>query len=77
LTQQDLGDAVGLTKTHVNRSLKALEATGLVERDGRLIRITDVEKLAELVNFTDRHGAIATDWLPPTGTPEPAAAAEQ
>jgi len=77
LTQQDLGDAVGLTKTHVNRSLKALEATGLVERDGRLIRITDVEKLAELVHFTDRHGAIATDWLPPTGTPEPADAVEK
>ncbi|NTS65354.1 Crp/Fnr family transcriptional regulator [Sphingomonas sp. HHU CXW] len=77
LTQQDLGDAVGLTKTHVNRSLKALEATGLVERDGRLIRITHVEKLAELVNFTDRHGAIATDWLPPTGTPEPTDTAKQ
>jgi CRP-like cAMP-binding protein len=75
LTQKDLGDAVGLTKTHVNRSLKALEATGLVERDGRVIRIVHVDKLAELVNFTDRHGAIATDWLPPTGSADHAPAA--
>lgn len=67
LTQKDLGDAVGLTKTHVNRSLKALEASGLVERDGRLIRITDTAKLAELVQFQDRHGEIATDWLPSVG----------
>lgn len=70
LTQQDLGDAVGLTKTHVYRSFKALEATGLVQRDGRLIRITDVEKLAAMVNFIDRHGEIATDWLPTPGTVE-------
>jgi len=67
LTQQDLGDAVGLTKTHVNRSLKALEATGLVERAGRVIRINDVERLAALVDFKDRHRSVATDWLPPVG----------
>ncbi len=65
LTQQDLGDAVGLTKTHVNRGLKALAATGLIERDGRVIRITDVDALAKLVDFRDRHAHVATDWLPP------------
>lgn len=64
LTQQNLSDAVGLTKTHVYRSFKALEASGLVQRDGRLIRITNVEKLADIVGFIDRHGEIATDWLP-------------
>jgi CRP/FNR family transcriptional regulator, anaerobic regulatory protein len=65
LTQQDLGDAVGLTKAHVNRSLKALEKTGLIERDGKVIRITNVEALAELVGFQDRHAHVAIDWLPP------------
>lgn len=67
LTQQDLGDAVGLTKTHVNRGLKALAATGLIERDGRVIRINDVDALASLVDFHDRHSHVATDWLPPVG----------
>jgi CRP-like cAMP-binding protein len=66
LTQQDLGDAVGLTKEHVNRSLKALEQTGLVERSGKLIRISDVDALARLVGFKDRHGHVAVDWVPPT-----------
>lgn len=74
LTQQDLGDAVGLTKTHVNRSLKVLEETGLVERSGRMIRITDVDRLSALVDFKDRHGEIATDWLPPPGVAQPAPA---
>lgn len=66
LTQQDLGDAVGLTKTHVNRSLKALEATGLLEREGKIIRIMDVDKLSALVGFKDRHSHVAVDWLPPS-----------
>jgi hypothetical protein len=65
LTQQDLGDSVGLTKAHVNRSLKALQATGLIEREGKIIRITDVNALADLVGFQDRHAHVATDWLPP------------
>lgn len=64
LTQQDLGDSVGLTKAHVNRSLKALEKTGLIEREGKIIRITDVDALADLVGFQDRHAHVATDWLP-------------
>ena len=66
LTQQDLGDAVGLTKAHVNRSLKALAATGLLERDGKIIRITDVDALSKLVDFHDRHAHVVIDWLPPT-----------
>lgn len=77
LTLQDLGDAVGLTNTHVSRSLKALEATGLLSRDGKVIRINDVDALAARVDFQDRHGGVATDWLPPVGAshmdhPEPA-----
>ena len=67
LTQQDLGDAVGLTKAHVNRTLKALENTGLVERDGKVIRITDVERLGKMVDFRDRHSHVAIDWLPEGG----------
>lgn len=66
LTQQDLGDAVGLSKEHVNRSLKALEQTGLLTREGKLIKIMDVAALAALVGFKDRHTHVATDWLPPT-----------
>ncbi len=68
LTQQDLGDATGLTKAHVNRSLRAWEETGLIVRQGRLVCITDVAALAERVAFKDRLATIATDWLPPSST---------
>ena len=64
LTLQDLGDAVGLTNTHVSRTLKSLEERGLVERDGRVIRIIDVDALARLVDYKDRLTHVATDWLP-------------
>ena len=64
LTLQDLGDAVGLTKTHVSRTLKALGNEGLVVRDGKVIRIIDVDALAARVDFKDRHRHVATDWLP-------------
>lgn len=64
LTQQDLGDAVGLTKAHVNRSLRLMEELGLIERDGRLLRIDDVDALSRRVGFKDRHGHVAADWLP-------------
>ena len=63
LTLQDLGDAVGLTKTHVGRTLKALDRDGLIQRDGKVIRILDVDALAEKVAFKDRITHIATDWL--------------
>jgi hypothetical protein len=43
-----------------------LEGTGLLERDGKVIRITDIDALSRLVNFKDRHGHVAVDWLPPT-----------
>ena len=64
LTLQDLGDAIGLTKTHAGRTLRALESAGLIERDGRVIRIVDIATLAEKVGYKDRVSHIATDWLP-------------
>jgi CRP-like cAMP-binding protein len=52
MTQQQLGDATGLTSVHVNRSLRSLEADGLVQRLGqRRIAIGDWRKLAETGDF--------------------------
>ena len=63
LTLQDLGDATGLTKTHVGRTLRALKQEGLVEREGKIIRIVAVDALSERVNFKDRVTHVATDWF--------------
>jgi len=45
LTQQFIGDLLGLTAVHVNRTLKRLDATGYVDRKKGRIRIVDFEGL--------------------------------
>lgn len=52
MTQEQLGDAVGLTSVHVNRTLKSLEADGLIERDRRHIRFKDWQRIAEEGDFS-------------------------
>ena len=51
LTQSHLADATGLTPVHVNRTLKALAAEGLVIVSGRRVRILEWEKLATVGEF--------------------------
>jgi CRP-like cAMP-binding protein len=56
MTQDQLGDATGLTPVHVNRSLKALEADGLIERaTPRAIAIGDWKKLAAAGDFNSNY----------------------
>ena len=64
LTQQDIGDAVGLTKVHVSRTLGEMERRGMIERTPRRIRILDEAGMIEATGFVDRHRVIETDWLP-------------
>jgi CRP-like cAMP-binding protein len=53
LTQAQLGDMLGLTPVHVNRTLKALKEAGAVEVEGRLYRIPDWPRLAAIAEFDD------------------------
>lgn len=62
LTQGHLGDALGLTPVHVNRTLKALREAGMVEVEGRIFRIPDWSRLAALAEFEAEYLQI----LPPT-----------
>lgn len=39
LTQEEIGDATGLTSVHVNRTLMALQAEGVIERAGRRVTL--------------------------------------
>ncbi len=41
MTQEQLGDATGMTGVHVNRMVKSLAADGLIEHSGRTIAIRD------------------------------------
>jgi CRP-like cAMP-binding protein len=56
MTQEQLGDATGLTSVHVNRVLMALEAEGLIERaTSRSIAIGDWKKLAAAGDFNSTY----------------------
>ncbi len=53
MTQEQLADATGLTPVHVSRSLKALEADGLIRREGRFVSIPDWQRLREQCDFSE------------------------
>lgn len=63
LTQEEIGDATGLTAVHVNRMVRALADDGIIERSGSMIRLVDEERLIREASFVNRL-KISTKWLP-------------
>ena len=55
MTQEQIGDAVGLTAVHVNRTLKSLEAEGLITRTKRSIGFPDWPRLRLVGDFNQRY----------------------
>lgn len=55
MTQEQLADAVGLTPVHINRTLKALEADGLITRTKRNIGFPDWQRLRTVGDFNQRY----------------------
>jgi CRP-like cAMP-binding protein len=55
ITQEQLADAVGLTPVHVNRTLKALEAAGLITRNKRIIAFPSWQKMRDVADFNQRY----------------------
>ena len=55
MTQEQIGDATGLTSVHVNRTLKQLDQEGLIRRERRLLRIIDWRKLQTRADFDPRY----------------------
>ena len=66
LTQQDIGDAVGLTKVHVSRTFAELERRALIARNGRRVRLLAEAEMIAMTGFVDRHGVIETHWVAAT-----------
>jgi CRP-like cAMP-binding protein len=64
LTQEEIGDAVGLTSVHVNRMIRQMEAEGLISRHNGTITLHDERKLEEIGHFTNRYRDLDLDWLP-------------
>lgn len=55
LTQEQLGDVLGLTAVHVNRVLQSLKNKPAIERIGRTIRIKDWGSLVCMADFNDAY----------------------
>lgn len=55
MTQEQLADALGLTPVHVNRTIKALEADGLISRTKRHISFPDWERMRAAGDFNQRY----------------------
>lgn len=53
MTQEQLGDATGLTSVHVNRSLRALDAENLIVRKRQHVEIPDWERLRRASDFSE------------------------
>lgn len=51
LTQVELGESLGLTSVHVNRTLQELRRLGLIEVENRRVNILDLEALKGVAEF--------------------------
>jgi len=64
LTQEEIGDATGLTAVHVNRMMRALVDGRIIERQANQLRVLDEARLCADANFSDR-AVLETSWMPP------------
>ena len=64
LTQEEIGDATGLTAVHVNRMLRQLEEDGLITREAGRVTIKDERALARSANYVNRYEGLDLGWLP-------------
>ncbi|HWB96447.1 MAG TPA: Crp/Fnr family transcriptional regulator [Bryobacteraceae bacterium] len=51
LTQEELGEALGISTVHVNRVLQRLKIEGLIRLHGRTVTIPDVARLEAFADF--------------------------
>lgn len=67
LTQEQIGDALGLTSVHVNRTFREFDAAGLVRRRAHVIELRDLDGLRRMAAVPIREWARFPDWLPEAG----------
>ena len=65
LTQEEIGDATGLTAVHVNRMIRQLEEDGLISREAGMLTLVEEARLARAANYVDRFAGLDLGWLPP------------
>ena len=64
LTQEEMGDAIGLTAVHVNRMLRQLEQERTITRQNGTMTLIDEDRLTRAANYVDRFAGLDLGWLP-------------
>src|SRR5262252_5698077 len=55
LTQELIGDALGLTTVHVNRTIRSLREDGLIKMSNKCVTILDFEAWSQVSNFDNSY----------------------
>jgi CRP/FNR family transcriptional regulator len=63
LSQEHMAQGAGLTAIHVNRTLRELRRNGIIAREGRSIRLLDLDRLSELAALPERAFVREPAWL--------------
>ena len=63
LSQEHMAQGAGLTSVYVNRTLRRLTRKGIIAREGKKIRLLDMERLSELAALPDRPFLREPVWL--------------
>ncbi len=71
LTQEQLGDTMGLTSVHVNRTLQKMRAEGLISLQGGVLTIHDPDRMAAIAGFDPNY--LHLDRREPLQVSDPAA----
>jgi len=64
LTQEEIGDATGLTAVHVNRMMRVLVEEGILTRTNGNLVILDEPALIRTANYVNRYATLDLSWLP-------------
>jgi CRP/FNR family transcriptional regulator len=64
LSQELIGDALGLSQVHVNRTMRELEEGGYVTRTERGRITVSFDRLAELSEFQEARYRVDLSWMP-------------
>ncbi|EIJ36452.1 Crp/Fnr family transcriptional regulator [Thiothrix nivea] len=64
LTQDVIGDAIGLTNVSVSNAMTQLAFEGYCTCQHREVILHEIDKLKEMIGFRDRYFEIDTSWFP-------------
>lgn len=64
MSQERISERLGMTAVHLNRTLRALDAEGLITRTQRVVRLNDLEALRAVSQIPRRSLRYDPDWLP-------------